>query len=146
MIRALQIRSATTADLPGITTVLGKCGLTQNASWSPDMFHIALMDGRIVACAGAERHAKVIVVCSVAVLPGYRDRGIAKHLVSAVLVRARAEGCERAVLATAKCPGFFSRYGFSLVATTSLPVRVRNSHTLTSPGMPAGVCMQCELK
>ncbi|WP_454753963.1 GNAT family N-acetyltransferase [Cupriavidus necator] len=126
--------------------VLDECGLTQNASWPSNTFHIALMDGRIVACAGAERHADVIVVCSVAVLPEYRNRSIAKNLVSAVLVRARAEGCKRAVLATAKCPGFFSRYGFCLVSTTSLPVSVRNSHTLTSPGMPAGVCMQCELK
>ncbi|SPA54667.1 Acetyltransferase [Cupriavidus taiwanensis] len=146
MIRSLQIRSATVADLPAITAVLDECGLMQNTLLPQYSFHIALMDGRVVACAGAERHAQVIVVCSVAVLPPYRARGIAKHLVSAVLVRARAEGCERAVLATAKSPGFFSRYGFSLVSTTSLPVSLRNSHTLTSPGMPAGVCMQCELK
>ncbi|MDK2661440.1 GNAT family N-acetyltransferase [Cupriavidus consociatus] len=110
------------------------------------MFHIALMDGRIVACAGGERHADVVVVCLVAVLREYRDRGIAKHLVSAVLMRARAEGCERAVLATAKCPSFFSRYGFSLVSTITLPVSVRTSHTLTSAGMPPGLCMQCDLK
>ncbi|MBP0624728.1 GNAT family N-acetyltransferase [Cupriavidus sp. LEh25] len=146
MIRALQIRSATTADLPAINTVLHECGLTNDASLLPRMFHIALMDGRIVACAGGERHADVVVVCLVAVLREYRDRGIAKHLVSAVLMRARAEGCERAVLATAKCPSFFSRYGFSLVSTITLPVSVRTSHTLTSAGMPPGLCMQCDLK
>lgn len=146
MIRALQIRSATSADLQAIATVLNECGLTHNISLLPAMFHIAVLDGRIVACAGGERHSEVMVVCSVAVLQEYRDLGIAKHLVSAVLMRARAEGCERAVLATARCPDFFSRYGFSLVSAMTLPASVRSSHSLTSAGMPQGLCMQCELK
>ncbi|UIF88883.1 GNAT family N-acetyltransferase (plasmid) [Cupriavidus necator] len=60
--------------------------MTNDASLLPGMFHIALMDGRMVACAGGKRHADVVVVCSVAVLREYRDRGIAKHLVLAVLI------------------------------------------------------------
>lgn len=145
MIRALQIRSATAADLPEIATVLHECGLHSHAPLLPTMFHVAVMDGRIVACAGGERHAEVIVICLVAVVREYRERGIAKHLVSAVLMRARAEGCQRAVLATGQLPGFFSRYGFSLVSTFTLPDSVRTSHALRSAGMPSGLCMQCDL-
>lgn len=59
MIRALQIRSATTADGPAhdYHGVLHECGLMDNASLLPDMFHVAVMDGRIVAlCWRGEAH------------------------------------------------------------------------------------------
>jgi amino-acid N-acetyltransferase len=147
MIKDLRIRSAVTQDLPAVSQVLAQCGLDEHGIEAHlDAFHVAELEGRVVGCAGAERYGDLIVIRSVAVLAEYRQRGVATHMVSAVLMRARAQGVRRAVLATSNCPSHFARYGFELVSADTLPAEVRASHTLRIAGIPPGLCMHCELK
>jgi amino-acid N-acetyltransferase len=147
MIRDLRIRAAGTQDLPAVWNVLAQCGLDDHEVEDHlDAFHVAVLEGRVIGCAGAERYDELVVIRSVAVLPEYRQRGVATHLVSAVLMRARAQGVRRAVLATSNCPSHFARYGFQLVSAETLPAEVRASHTLRVAGIPPGLCMHCELK
>lgn len=146
MTRDLQLRGAQATDLHAIAALLERCGL-HAADIEPLLpwFHVAAMDGRVVGCAGAERYGKSVVVRSVAVLPEYRDRGIASHLVQSVLTRARADGCRHAVLLSASCPSYFARYGFSLVTASRLPPEVLASAEFhRDAGVPA-LCMQCVL-
>ncbi|WP_232431243.1 GNAT family N-acetyltransferase [Cupriavidus sp. UYPR2.512] len=147
MIKDLRIRSAGTQDLPAVSKVLAQCGLDEHEIEAHlDAFHVAELEGRVVGCAGAERYDDLIVIRSVAVLPEFRQLGVATHLVSAVLMRARAQGVRRAVLATGNCPSHFARYGFELCSAETLPAEVRASHTLKIAGIPPGLCMHCELK
>jgi amino-acid N-acetyltransferase len=147
MTRDLRIRVAQPADWPAIAEVLETCGLaSDDLDPSLALFHTALLDGMIVGCAGAESYGKTIVVRSVAVLPPYRDRGIASHMVSAVLMRARASGCARAVLLSATCPSYFARYGFSLISADCLAPEVRASREFRRHEGVLPLCMCCELK
>jgi len=146
MTRDLQLRGAQASDLPAIAALLECCGLP-SADIQPlqPWFHVAVLDGRLVGCAGAERYGRSMVVRSVAVLPDYRDRGIASHLVQAVLTRARADGCRHAVLLSANSPSYFARYGFSLVAASRLPPEVLASPEFSRGGDVPALCMQCVL-
>ncbi|MDF3839223.1 GNAT family N-acetyltransferase [Cupriavidus basilensis] len=147
MTRDLRVRAAQPADWPAIAEVLELCGLAgDDLDASLAMFHIALLDGKTVGCAGAESYGETIVVRSVAVLPPYRDRGIASHLVSALLMRARANGCRRAVLLSADCPNYFARYGFSLISAERLPEEVRASREFRRNEGALPLCMCCELR
>lgn len=147
MTRDLRLRVAQPDDWPAIAEVLETCGLaSDDLDPSLALFHIALLDGAIVGCAAAEGYGETIVVRSVAVLPPYRDRGIASHMVSAVLMRARANGCTRAVLLSATCPSYFSRYGFSLISADRLAPEVRASREFRRQERTLPLCMCCELK
>ncbi|KJK25528.1 N-acetylglutamate synthase [Burkholderiaceae bacterium 16] len=147
MTRDLRLRVAQPADWPAIAEVLETCGLaSDDLDPSLALFHIALLDGVIVGCAAAEGYGETIVMRSVAVLPPYRDHGIASHMVSAVLMRARANGCTRAVLLSATCPSYFARYGFSLISADRLAPEVRASREFRRQEGTLPLCMCCELK
>lgn len=142
----LRIRAARSSDGPAIGAVLERCGLpSDDVMRLVEDFHVALMDEQLVGCAGAERFGETVVIRSVAVLPGYRDQGVATHLVRAVLMRARANGMRRAVLVSASCPTYFARYGFSLVPAARLPKEVLASREFVRQGGVNALCMACDL-
>ncbi|WP_020205248.1 MULTISPECIES: GNAT family N-acetyltransferase [Cupriavidus] len=147
MTRDLRVRAAQPADWPAIAEILQSCGLASD-DLDPSLasFHVALLDGLLVGCAGTEAYGDTVVVRSVAVLPPYRDRGVATHMVSAAMMRARANGCVRAVLLSANCPNYFARYGFSLISAECLPPAVRASREFQRQEGALPLCMCCELK
>ncbi|ODV43428.1 hypothetical protein AWV79_17395 [Cupriavidus sp. UYMMa02A] len=65
-----------------------------------------------------------------AVLADYRGHRLATYLVSALLMRARANDCRHAMVLTNDHPGFFARHGFTLtpvdgfVRETQLPLNM----------------------
>lgn len=142
----LRIRAARPSDGPAIGAVLERCGLPcDEVMRLVEDFHVAWMDEQVVGCAGAERFGETAVIHSVAVLPAYRDQGVATHLVRAVLMRARANGACRAVLVSASCPTYFTRYGFSLVPAAKLPKEVLASREFVRQGGVNALCMACDL-
>jgi amino-acid N-acetyltransferase len=147
MIRDLRIRMAAPEEWPEVVQVLRRCGLpVTEQEPRADAYHVALLERRIVGCAGGETYGGSFVVRSVAVLPEYRDGGIASHLVSTLLMRARANGCRHAVLLSAVCPAYFARYGFALKPAEQLPADVQASPDFTGRGTPPSMCMHCELR
>ena len=147
MTRDLRIRAAAAGEWPDIASVLQQCGLAIDAvEPGLNQFHVAILDGQLVGCAGGERYGETIVVTSVAVLAGFRDRGIASHLVWAVLTRARANSCRHAVLLSTTCPSYFTRYGFSLCAVDKLPQEVLAAKAFRRRDGAPPLCMRCELK
>lgn len=146
MTRDLRIRSAAAGEWPDIARVLEQCGI-DTADTKPEVHlcHVAVLHEQLVGSAAGERYGDSLVVRWVAVLPDYRERGIASHLVSALLMRARANACRQAVLMSAVSPGHFARYGFTLISADRLPAEVLASGEFARRGSPPPLCMVCTL-
>jgi amino-acid N-acetyltransferase len=127
----LQIRAALERDWREISQVLESCGLPHDdAGQSPGFFHVAVLGDGIVGCACAERYDQTVVVRSVAVREGYYDPQIAIRLVGALLTRACAQGCTKAVVVTADEHTPFWGNHSTLGSTDSLPEAVKLSKGL----------------
>jgi len=147
MLRDLRIRLAQPGDVSAVGAVLEQCGLAaDDIARLIEHFHVASLDGVVVGCAAGERFGATVVVRSVAVAPAYREQGVATHLVRAVLMRARSNGAQRAVLLTTSSPAHFARYGFSLIPAEKLPPEVLESKEFGRQTDMAPLYMCCELK
>jgi amino-acid N-acetyltransferase len=126
MIRGVRIRAARALDLTAILEVLDVCSLKYKVvEASTSLYHLAMLGKQPIGCVCGEVHGETVVIRAVAVLPEYRDQRIATHLVGAVLMRARANGCKSAALFTTRHPSFFARYGFSLSSPEQMPEEIR---------------------
>ncbi|MFJ1254025.1 GNAT family N-acetyltransferase [Cupriavidus sp. CuC1] len=83
----------------------------------------------MIGCACGEQFDATFFVRAVGVLQEYRERQIATHLVASLPMRARANGCTKAVLLTTEHPAFFARYGFSLTSVDAILKQVELSKT-----------------
>ena len=107
---------ATAADLDELRGFLAAVGLpTEGIAEHLDGFQVTRgPDGRIVGCAGLERHGRLGLLRSVAVAPELRGFGLGARLTSNLLNRAAADGVEEAVLLTTTARDFFARrFGFA---------------------------------
>ncbi|RZT38661.1 GNAT family N-acetyltransferase [Cupriavidus agavae] len=147
MIRDLRIRLAQPADVSAIGAVLERCGLpVDDLPRLACEFHVAVLESQLIGCACAQLFGDTAIIRSVAVLREWRDQGIATHLISAVMMRARANGIRRAVLLTSTCPSYFSRYGFSLIHASKLPEEVQESQEFQRLRNTSALCMCAELQ
>ena len=146
MMRDISIRAAATGEWELVVGLLERTGLDAAVvDLVGATFHIALAEKVIAGCAGAKHHGHIAVVGPVAVLPEYRERGIASHLVQATLMRARAGGCRLAVILSTFCASFFSRHGFVLTPRSALPNEVQASKAYRRHAGQAPLCMTCDL-
>lgn len=113
----MRIRSAGSADMQAVSEVLRSCGLPiSDIDPSSRLCSLAVLSENVVGCACGEIYDETVVIQCVAVLAEYRGHHVATHLVRAVLMRARANGCTRAAVLTPEHPAFFARFGFTLTA------------------------------
>ncbi|SCU74573.1 N-acetyltransferase GCN5 [Cupriavidus necator] len=128
MPRDVRIRAAGIADIQAISEVLQQCGLSvENVRPAACLCHVAEFGEIVAGCACGEIFDQTFVIRTVGVLPDFRERRIATHLVAALLMRARANDCTKAVLLTTEHPAFFARYGFSLTSVDELPTELELS-------------------
>lgn len=145
VMRGISIRAAATGERKLIIGILERCGLEPSDVDPWTTFHIAATGSAIVGCAGAERHGDTAVVGPVAVLHEFRERGVASHLVRAILMKARASGCCQAVSLSNRCISYFSRHGFLLIPRSQLPDEVRASKAYQRHDGVAPYCMRCDM-
>ncbi|CAG9172617.1 GNAT family N-acetyltransferase [Cupriavidus pinatubonensis] len=144
--RSISIRTAMTGEWERIGDILHRTGLmATDVDPFETMFHVAESESMLVGCAGAERLGNTAIVGPVAVLPEFRDRGIASHLIRTTLMRARASGCRQAVYFSHHCAVFFSRHGFLLMPRDELSPEVRASKTFQREHGFWSLCMRCDL-
>lgn len=128
MIRGVQIRAAEASDWSSIVEVLESRGLPSDVIYRPShFFHVALSGKQVVGCACAEQYDETVLVRSVSVLQEYRDQRIATALIGAVLTRARADGCTKAVLVTTEELDSPKHCDFSLAEPETMPEEVELS-------------------
>lgn len=123
-----RLRPATTADLPRVEDLLVEAGLiTAGVAEHINHFLIAEEEGRIVASVGLERYGAQALLRSVAVAPPYRNRGLARTLVSHILAEVAEQQIREVYLLTTTASGYFRRFGFEPVNREDVAEPVRAS-------------------
>ena len=103
--------------------------------------------GRIVGCAGLERHGELGLLRSAAVLPRYQGQWIGGKLIRELLKRAAGEGVTEVALLTTTAKDYFeSKFGFKEAKRARYEKRLRNSPEWNLPRCSSAVFMTLNLK
>lgn len=110
------IREARRQDLPAVEALLRSFNLaTAGVAQHLPGFLVLEDAGRIVASAGLEFYGAAALLRSVAVQEAYRNRGLARAMVSQLLDHARSQGMSAVYLLTTTAQQYFQRLGFETV-------------------------------
>lgn len=125
----VKIRSATTSDIPAIESLLLDSQLpSESVREHIANFFVAKDEGKLVGVGGFEDcGAGIGLLRSFAVLPEWRNRGIARQLHEHVVKRARRSGISGLYLLTTTAQGYFAKHGFASVARDEAPEAIRNT-------------------
>jgi amino-acid N-acetyltransferase len=106
----ISIRGATAADVRDLKKLLSFfCLETDNVENNLPEFLAAVRDNKIVGCVCLDI-GDIVELRSIAVLPGYRNKGIGSQLVDAILKR--ASGVTDTIYLRTTSPVFFEKKGF----------------------------------
>jgi len=104
---------ANAAD-PALRTALSIAGLVTEDLAEPGrvLYAYRTLDGERVGYGGFERYGRELLLRSIAVVPGARNRGIGAAILALLLRRAFDQGARRAWLLTTTAVAFFEKAGF----------------------------------
>jgi amino-acid N-acetyltransferase len=141
------IRPARPSDLPSIAALLlGARPPIAGVQDHLDGFLVAERQGRLIGCAGIERHGQAALLRSVAVAAEERGRGLGARLVVACLERAREAAVSSVSLLTETAESFFPRFGFVPVDRLELPRALADSEELRGACPESARAQMLELK
>src|SRR5579871_831253 len=87
-------------------------------------FIVAVEDGRVVGCGALHLYGMHLAeIRSIAVLPGYKGRGVGRALVDALIVESHRHSVTCLCLFT-RTPGFFGHLGFETSRRQDLPDKI----------------------
>lgn len=108
-----------------VAALLTAAGLpVPGAEDAPVQMRVLREAGRVLACAGYERHGEAALLRSVAVAAEARGRGLGRGLVGALLAELEGQGAREVYLLTLDAAGFFARLGFAPIARAEVPAAV----------------------
>ena len=103
--------------------------------------------GQIVGCVGLERHGKLGLLRSAAVLPEFRGQQIGNKLVRELLHRAAHNGLTEVTLLTTTAKDYFARkFGFKEAKRSRYEKRLANSPEWNLPRCSSAALMTLKLK
>ena len=124
-------RPATEADWPAIARLLETSGLPViGADAHLAHFIVAVANGTLVGCIGAEVYGTDALLRSLAVAEPERRRGIADALEARLIEALKTCGIKRVGLLTETAERFFARRGFKPCARNDLPAALQASEEL----------------
>jgi amino-acid N-acetyltransferase len=145
----LQVSGAAQSDMEDILALLTAVNLPHEGVREHLASFVVARDGvgRLVGCAGLERHVDVGLLRSVAVSPQIQRSGIGSRLTVAALELAVAGGVKEVVLLTSTARDFFARrFGFSMVERGEFDRQLSGSPEWGLPRCSTSACMALELK
>lgn len=123
-----EIVPARSSDLAAISALLGAEGLpTDGVADHVDTMFVARQDGRITGVAGLELYGDGGLLRSVVVDRSYRNAGLARQLVEAIVDLARARNVPSVYLLTTTAADYFPRLGFTAISRDLVPPGVQQS-------------------
>ncbi len=121
---ALTVEPAAFNDA-AVSALLTAAGLpVPGAEDAPVQMRVLREAGRMLACAGYERHGEGALLRSVAVAAEARGRGLGRTLAAALLAELEAQGAREVYLLTHEAADFFARLGFVPIARAEVPATV----------------------
>lgn len=132
------LRQAGAADWPAVEALLLANKLpTEGARQHLPTYLLAVSNGEVVGCAGAEVYGDIALLRSVAVAPGLQGQGVGQLLVERLLHEATRRQIRRIFLLTVTAPEYFSRFGFKRGPIVDAPEALKASAELQ------GACPAC---
>lgn len=132
------LRQAGAADWPAVEALLLANKLpTEGARQHLPTHLLAVSNGEVVGCAGAEVYGDIALLRSVAVAPGLQRQGIGQLLIERLLHEATRRQIRRIFLLTVTAPEYFSRFGFKRGPIADAPEALKASAELQ------GACPAC---
>lgn len=127
----VSLRQAGAADWPAIEALLLANKLpTEGARQHLPTYLLAVSNGEVVGCAGAEVYGDIALLRSVAVAPGLQRQGIGQMPVERLLHEATRRQIRRIFLLTVTAPEYFSRFGFKRGPIADAPEALKASAEL----------------
>jgi amino-acid N-acetyltransferase len=143
---APSVRVATVADLPAIAQLLRAAELpTEGIEAIVRDFVVAEAPQGIVGTGAVERAGPDGLLRSVAVAPGWRDRGIGRAVVERLMRGARDERLHALFLLTQTAERWFPSFGFHAVPRDTVPAAVQATQEFASLCPASATVMCCEL-
>ena len=107
----MRIRKAGSKDIPSLVALAASLGLDYEGM-DGDTFWAAEADGRVVGLVGLKRHADCQELCALGVDPVFRQRGLGRGLVEALV-----GGTPGDIYLATVIPAFFESCGFERPST-----------------------------
>ncbi len=124
----ISLRQAGSADWPAVESLLLANKLpTEGAREHLATYLLAISNGEVVGCAGAEVYGTVALLRSVAVASGLHKKGIGRLLVERMIQEARSRDIASLHLLTVTAPEYFANYGFKRGKIEEAPVALKAS-------------------
>jgi N-acetylglutamate synthase-like GNAT family acetyltransferase len=123
---SIAVRAAVAADQPAITALVRAARINPTGlDWR--RFLVAEAGGRIVGVGQVKPHGGVRELASIAVVPEWRGRGVARAIITALLAR---EPGDVYLYCSAALAPFYERFGFQAVAPAAIPPGMRWAYRL----------------
>ena len=137
------IRRGRDADLVAVLALLQEAGLpTADLASAAGLHMWVLLDNEsLIGVIGMERFGARALLRSLAVAPGYRQRGMGHQLVARLEREAEADGVEQLVLLTETAEKFFRAIGFEVIERRHVPEEIKQSAEFRSLCPASAVCM-----
>jgi amino-acid N-acetyltransferase len=138
------IRRSHATDLAAVLTLLQDAGLpTDDLSYAPSL-HLWVFEADELLCGviGLECFGTGALLRSLAVAPGYQQRGLGHKLVAQVERDAQANGVEQLVLLTETAEKFFRAIGYEVIDRHYVPEDIKQSAEFRSLCPASAVCMR----
>jgi amino-acid N-acetyltransferase len=144
----LNISGASPSDLDDVLALLAAVNLPHDGVREHLASFVVARDeeGRLVGCAGLERHGDVGLLRSVAVSPESRQSGVGSRLTAAAVEHATASGVREVVLLTTTARDFFARrFGFAEAERGDYESRLSRSPEWRLPRCSSAAFMRLDL-
>jgi len=122
----MQIRSATSKDLPAVEQLLRHSELpTVGVKDFINDFLVAEAGNDIVGVVGMEYCCNYGLLRSTAVAPEWRSKGVARQLVEQIIARAESRGTNALYLLTTTAERYFPSFGFEKTTRDAVPPEIQ---------------------
>ena len=142
----MQIRSATSADLPAVEQLLRNSELpTVGVKDFINDFLVAEAGKDIVGVVGMEYCCNYGLLRSTAVAPDWRSKGVARQLVEQIIARAESRGTNALYLLTTTAERYFPSFGFEKTTREAVPPEIRATEEFRSACPASATVMSRQL-
>ena len=143
---AIRFRASTAADDGPLRALLASAGLPVADVAAGRQEYLLAFDGeRLVGAVGLEVVGEDGLLRSLAVVPAWRGRGIARELHEGTLTAARGRGLRTLYLLTTTAEGFAAKGGFERVDRSEAPPGIRGLAQFRALCPATAVCMRCRI-